>query len=132
MRLKWLFALGLVIFGASSYSQIIGGTDEANAKYPVTRVGQVFTVTLRPGAKQIQVHVVGNEVASARMSDTNLTALLKIGSREWQLSPKKEKGVFIVDTPSEFTASTAAQLKLNINNQKKTEDFDFKLNTTKP
>jgi hypothetical protein len=133
MRIPYLLCFLLTLCPTLGWSQPFDAGQPLGTDNQMTKVGQMFTVTVRPGAKKIEVHVVGNEVATANFSDPNLIASIKIGRRSWQLSSKKIGDKFIVDPPADFSKSTTSELRLKIQGQdKKNESFDFNLSSPKP
>lgn len=101
--------------------------DGTNPQDPFRKNGQMFTVTIIPGAKKIEVKVIGKEVASASFAQTDLFGTIKVGNREWVISPRKTKGAFIIETPADLPKNSKSELTLKVKQSDKQEDFNFKL-----
>lgn len=126
MKLGFFILIASVIsfssisFAQSSYSdQMISEN---------TKTGQMFKVTLTPGKKTIEVHVVGNEVAKFKFSELDMGASFSVGSREWNAEPKRQQGSFVIKSPEDLPLDASSKLKIQIRHQGAKENFDFSLN----
>lgn len=106
-------------FGQTSYSDQMVSEN--------TKIGQMFKVTLTPGKKMIEVHVVGNEVANFKFSELDMGATFSVGGQEWSVRPKKQKNSFFIENPKELPSDASPKLKIQIRHNKNKENFDFNL-----
>ncbi len=132
MIMRWRSCLFLLLLSQQGFSQGLTITEAQNSSDPLRKVGQMFTVTIRPGAKHIEVQVVGNDVASATFSNVSVLASLKVGNKEWVITPKKNREQFIVDSPIGIPVESKSELRLEIHDSNRKENFDFKINGQKP
>ena len=89
--------------------------------------GKMFTVTLRPSAKKLEVDIVGKRLAEIEESHLGLTADLYLGNRVIRLSPKKIGRTFSMELPKQ--PSKGESLLLKVNSGKAIEEFKFDLRT---
>lgn len=101
----------------------------ASSTEPNMQAGRLFTVTIRPQAKRIEVEVVGKPVASVQMRDVNVQASIRLGEKQWFLKPLKQKNFFVVQAPAEMPTTDGAQLKLEIRSHGENESFEFRIDT---
>ncbi|CAN5413129.1 hypothetical protein BH10BDE1_BH10BDE1_27590 [soil metagenome] len=91
------------------------------------KAGQMFTVKIVPKSKQIDVFVVGNDVAKAKFGELGLEASIKIGTRTFTFVPNKQKDHFSIFTPDFSHESERSDLLLKVRGAEKVEEFKFQL-----
>ena len=87
--------------------------------------GQMFTVKIVPKAKQIDVFIVGNDVAKAKFGELGLEASIKIGARTFTYVPNRQKDHFSIFTPD--LSHERSDLLLKVRGAEKVEEFKFQL-----
>lgn len=96
-----------------------------NPERPDMQAGKLFTVRVTPKAKKLEVEVAGNGVAEAEMTKLGLFAKIKIGDKDFVLTPMKKTGTtYVIDAP---TGSDEGRLHLKVEAGKKQETFEFEL-----
>lgn len=125
----YLICIAVVILTSIYAALTKAQTENLDAKGPLLKEGQMFTVKLVPAGKRLEVRVTGHQVAQLKMSDVGLTAAVRIGNRVVTVAPERKGDRFVIQTPSKELPSA---LKLNVQYGKKTEQFNFELNQTQP
>lgn len=88
------------------------------------REGKMFTIEVHPRGKDIEIKVVGNEIARAEIDKIGLVAEIRLPGRTLTYRPKSKNGTFVVrDAQNGEAAQMGLDLKLNENH----EHFDVDL-----
>ena len=130
MKTLLIFAsMTVVLMSSGNFASAQKKTSPENLDLQTTnfKEGKMFTVTLRPSAKNIEVDIVGKRLAELEENSLGLTADLYLGNRVIRLSPKKLGRTFSMDLPKQ--PGKGESLLLKVNSGKAIEEFKFDLRT---
>lgn len=126
MRLKsFILLVSIISFSSAGVGQSSYSEQMINEN---TKTGQMFKVTLTPGKRMIEIHVVGKEAAKFNFSEMEMGATFSVGDRQWNVKPKRQESFFTIKSPSDLPVDAKPKLKVQIRHQQAKEEFNFNLN----
>ncbi len=104
-QLMFLFAP--MLFASYLYAQ----TDDPLEIKRLEQQGKLFTVQLVPGAKSLDVFVVGYKTAGLKFNDLGMEAFANIGGKKVQLNVSKENDHFKIQRTVKEAHTVDVKLK---------------------
>ncbi|MCM2282489.1 MAG: hypothetical protein NDI61_11665 [Bdellovibrionaceae bacterium] len=115
-----LLCAGLFVEPSIGFAQ----TENLDARYPKLKEGQLFTVKLIPGAKELQVFLAGHKQAEVRLTDVGFEAYVRgSGGKMKPLTATNKGTYFSIPAPT----STDSELRLKLDYQGAKEEYQFPL-----